>query len=85
MKEPHAHALDSVKVTECTGGELESGAYRLENVELDVQAYQLRGQNEPENSSQTQQSESIMDSGEDGPRARTIALPSKELDGIWES
>ncbi|KAL2215040.1 pachytene checkpoint component Pch2 [Thermoascus aurantiacus ATCC 26904] len=85
LKEPHAHALDSVKVTECTGGELESGAYRLENVELDVQAYQLRGQAEPESSSQTQQSESTTDNSEDGPRARTIALPNKELDGIWES
>lgn len=42
LKEPHAQALESILITECTGGDLESGAYRLQNVQLDVQAYQLR-------------------------------------------
>lgn len=85
LKEPYAQALDSIRVTECTGGELESGAYRLQQVELDVQAYQLRPQLEHESSQQAQHSEELTESNEDAPKAKTLALPSKELDGLWES
>lgn len=85
LKEPYAQALDSIRVTECTGGELESGAYRLQQVELDVQAYQLRPQFEHESSQQAQHSEELTENNEDVPKAKTLALPSKELDGLWES
>ena len=85
LKEPYAQALDSIRVTECTGGELDSGAYRLQQVELDVQAYQLRPQFEHESSQQAQHSEELTESNEDAPKAKTLALPSKELDGLWES
>ncbi|KAJ9192224.1 hypothetical protein DTO021D3_8840 [Paecilomyces variotii] len=83
LRESHAQVLDSIKIIECTGGQLESGAYRLEDVQLDVQAYQLRGSAELESSQQTMR---VGDNGEDtGPQARVVALPNKELDGIWES
>ncbi|KAJ9315596.1 hypothetical protein DTO271D3_4169 [Paecilomyces variotii] len=83
LRESHAQVLDSIKIIECTGGQLESGAYRLEDVQLDVQAYQLRGSAEVESSQQTMR---VGDNGEDtGPQARVVALPNKELDGIWES
>lgn len=59
-----------------------SDVYRLRNVELDVQAYQLRGQPESEGFQQSQES---ADNGEDVPKARILNLPSMELDGLWES
>lgn len=79
-----AQFLQSVKVTECTGQgiEIESGAYRLDNVEMDVQAYQLRGA-EMENSQPVDTSTEKWD--DDAPQARTIPLPNKEFDGVWES
>ncbi|ODM15338.1 hypothetical protein SI65_09279 [Aspergillus cristatus] len=85
LKEPYAQALDSILVTECSGGETESGAYRLQHVELDVQAYQLRPQFEHESAQQTQQLEEPADANDDAPKAKILALPSKELDGLWES
>lgn len=85
LKGSHAQALDSIVVTECSGDNFESGAYRVQQVELDVQAYQLRIQFEPDSSQQTQQLEEPTDNGEDGTKARVLALPSKELDGLWES
>jgi len=77
--------LDSILVTECSGGETESGAYRLQHVELDVQAYQLRPQFEHESAQQTQHLEEPADANDDTPKAKILALPSKELDGLWES
>lgn len=53
---------------------MEEETYRLNEVNLDVQAYQL--QNElfiPEKNE------------DDAPQAHIVALPSKVLDGIWES
>ncbi|KAE8356648.1 cytochrome C1 family-domain-containing protein [Aspergillus coremiiformis] len=85
LNEPHAKAIDSVIVTECPGGDLESGAYRLQQVELDVQAYQLRAPFEQESSQQTQNLEESMDNKDDDSRARVLSLPSRELDGLWES
>ncbi|KAL2380749.1 hypothetical protein RJZ90_004416 [Blastomyces dermatitidis] len=77
--------LDVVKVMECAGPQQESGAYRLEDVELDVQAYQLRGCESMDDSSQQAYATANGKSDEDGPQARMISLPSKELDGVWES
>jgi hypothetical protein len=81
LKVPYAQALESIKVAECTPEEVESGAYHLENVELDVQAYQLRVPTEPQNQNVVEQEKNDFD----GPQARIIPLPSKEFDGIWES
>jgi hypothetical protein len=61
---------------------LESGVYRLDDVEMDVQAYQLRG-GEPESSQSVDTTADKWD--EDAPQARVIPLPNKELDGVWES
>src|SRR5436190_23422955 len=49
---PHVQFLDCVKVMECIGPEFECGAYRVDDVDLDVQAYQLRC-HEPASSQQT--------------------------------
>lgn len=74
-----------VKVMECAGPQQESGAYRLEDVELDVQAYQLRGSEIIDDSSQQAYAAANGKSDDEGPQARIISLPSKELDGVWES
>ena len=79
---PHVQFLDSVKVMECTGPEFGRGPYRLDDVDLDVQAYQLR-YHDPESSQQTDNANEKL--GEDLPQASIIALPNKELDGVWES
>jgi ubiquinol-cytochrome c reductase cytochrome c1 subunit len=75
----HSRYLDSVKVIECTSSQTLYGPYRLAEVALDVQAYQLR-QSEIEGSQQqTDNAE------QDSPQAKVVLLPSKDLDGIWES
>ncbi|GAB1204238.1 hypothetical protein APSETT445_002887 [Aspergillus pseudonomiae] len=78
-------AIDSVVVTECSGEDMETGAYRLQQVELDVQAYQLRAPLEQEGSQHTLPLEESMDSKDEDPKARVLSLPSRELDGLWES
>ncbi|KAL5365410.1 ATPase family associated with various cellular activities-domain-containing protein [Aspergillus floccosus] len=85
LKEPHAQAIESIIVTECIGGNIESGAYRLPQVELDVQAYQLRTAFEEAGSQPTQQLEEPTDGEEDSAKGRVLMLPNKELDGLWES
>ncbi|KAK2779198.1 hypothetical protein FQN53_001521 [Emmonsiellopsis sp. PD_33] len=78
----HSQYLDLVKVIECAGQQQESGAYRLEDVDLDVQAYQLRGSDGDD----SQPAESTNGrSDEERGQARIVCLPSKELDGVWES
>lgn len=59
-------------MTECSGGEIESGAYRVQQVELDVQAYQFHVPIDVE----------PPEGSEDGPKTKTLVLPSKELDGL---
>lgn len=84
LKEPHAQAIDSIIVTECSGEHLDAAAYRLQNVELDVQAYQLREQPAQDGFHPSQQEESA-DPLEDMSTAKVLNLPSIELDGLWES
>lgn len=85
LKEPHAQALESILITECTGGDLESGAYRLQNVQLDVQAYQLRTHLDQERSHHILHDEELVDNVEDLGTTKVLILPSTELDGLWES
>ncbi|KAK2731587.1 hypothetical protein FQN57_003283, partial [Myotisia sp. PD_48] len=74
--------LDTVKVTECSGPKGESEAYRLDDVHLDVQAYQLRS---VETDTSHAPSHGVDASDNDSPHARVTPLPNQELDGIWES
>lgn len=81
FKGPHSTYLDSIRVIECSGMQCESETFRLDVVNLDIQAYQLRA-SEPENLSQDHDGEK---QDEYSPQARVMPLPNKELDGIWES
>ncbi|OJD16549.1 hypothetical protein AJ78_03286 [Emergomyces pasteurianus Ep9510] len=85
LNDTHCQYLDMVKVMDCAGPQQESGAYRLEDVELDVQAYQLRGPENMDDSSQQAYAATNGKPDEEGPQARVISLPSKDLDGVWES
>jgi ubiquinol-cytochrome c reductase cytochrome c1 subunit len=75
----YSRYLDSVKVIECSSSQAPCGPYRLADVALDVQAYQLR----PSEAEGSQQQADRLE--EDSPQARVVPLPSKDLDGIWES
>lgn len=74
---------DSIKVIECSGKQNESEAFRLDSVNLDVQAYQLRSSEPDTNLPQNHGNEKQED--ECSPQARVMSLPNRELDGIWES
>ncbi|EFE34221.1 uncharacterized protein ARB_07172 [Trichophyton benhamiae CBS 112371] len=76
FKGPHSTYLDSVRVIECSGMQCESETIRLDVVNLDIQAYQLRA-SEPENLSQDHDGEK---QDEYSPQARVMPLPNKELD-----
>lgn len=79
---PHMQYMDIVLVTDCTGGNAESGAYWLQHVELDVQAYQLHTPFELDSSQTT---DDMINTTEDPAKAKVVTLPCKELDGLWES
>ncbi|EDN06744.1 predicted protein [Histoplasma mississippiense (nom. inval.)] len=85
LTDTYCQYLDVIKVMECAGPQQESGAYRLEDVELDVQAYQLHGSESINDSPQPTYADVNGKRDEEGPQARIISLPSKELDGLWES
>ncbi|RAL12044.1 putative pachytene checkpoint component Pch2 [Aspergillus homomorphus CBS 101889] len=78
----HAHALDSMLVCDCSGDTAQSGTYQLHQVKLDVQAYQLHTQPEPEDPQTLDGSTGI---GVELTRARIMALPNMDLNGLWES
>ncbi|PWY86915.1 pachytene checkpoint component Pch2 [Aspergillus heteromorphus CBS 117.55] len=85
LNESYAQDFDSILVIECSGGNLDTGAYRLQQVELDVQAYQLHTQPEQQSSQHTQSLEGPADESDNDSRARILVLPSIDLDGLWES
>ncbi|OJI86876.1 hypothetical protein ASPTUDRAFT_117184 [Aspergillus tubingensis CBS 134.48] len=85
LSEPHAQALEFILVTECSGGNLESGAYRLQDVQLDVQVYQLRTKSERQSLQKTSALEDSAEAGGGVATARVLALPSIDLEGLWET
>ncbi|PYH65415.1 putative pachytene checkpoint component Pch2 [Aspergillus vadensis CBS 113365] len=85
LSEPHAQALEFKLVTECSGGNLESGAYRLQDVQLDVQVYQLRTKSERQSLQKTSALEDSTEAGGGVATARVLALPSIDLEGLWET
>ncbi|KAI1906929.1 cytochrome c1 [Ophidiomyces ophidiicola] len=78
----YAQYLETVRVVECTGTQTESGTYLVCEVSLDVQAYQLH---QPGLNVLSQEQDHTGETDDDEPHIRILPLPSKELDGIWES
>ncbi|RDK46116.1 pachytene checkpoint component Pch2 [Aspergillus phoenicis ATCC 13157] len=85
LSEPHAQALQFILVTECSGGNLESGAYQLQQVQLDVQVYQLRTRSEQQSSQKSHILEDSTVTGDSVATARVLTLPSIDLEGLWET
>ncbi|GLB03619.1 pachytene checkpoint protein 2 [Aspergillus tubingensis] len=85
LSEPHAQALEFILVTECSGGNLDSGTYRLQDVQLDVQVYQLRTKSERQSLQKTSALEDSTEAGGGVATARVLALPSIDLEGLWET
>lgn len=69
---------------EFTGTEEITSFHRLGDVQLDVQAYELRD-GETETGEGNKGSIWPSESDDDLPQARVIPLPSKSLDGIWDT
>lgn len=81
---PHAYLIESINVVDFSGTESETSFHRLQDVQLDVQAYELH-ESEEDSLPRTR---SIHHEGEDEdaiPQVRVTALPSKSLNGVWES
>ena len=80
----HAYLIESINVVDFSGTESETSFHRLQDVQLDVQAYELH-ESEEDSLPRTR---SIHHEGEDEdaiPQVRVTALPSKSLNGVWES
>ena len=81
---PHAYLIESINVVDISGTESETSFHRLQDVQLDVQAYELH-ESEEDSLPRTR---SIHHEGEDEdaiPQVRVTALPGKSLNGVWES
>lgn len=72
-------------MTECSGGNLDSGTYPLQDVQLDVQVYQLRTKSERQSLQKTSALEDSTEAGGGVATARVLALPSIDLEGLWET
>ena len=76
----HDEFLDRVEIADYTGPENQTGFYALQNMQLDVQAYVLKSENDAEvrrNINQASENEI--------PQARVISLPSVSLNEAWNS
>lgn len=83
---PHCAVIDTIQVVDHSGpvsifGDVTSqGVFDLKDVQLDVQAYELRD-NDAEMLTAEQQNEEE----EELPQARVTLLPNKTLDGLWDA
>lgn len=81
--------LDSVKIVDISGRAAENANYRVVDVELDVQTYRLHEGTTLKDVLNVKEAEHAKQDFEDEagslPQARLMALPHKDLDGLWES
>lgn len=78
---PHAYLIESINVVDFGGSEGATSYHRLNDVQLDVQAYELREEGEGASAVRTHE-------GDDDDallHVRVTPLPSKSLNGVWES
>jgi len=80
----HGHSIESITVVDYSGAECDTSFYTLEDVQLDVQAYDLH----ESNNDASQRSQSVQIDGNDEDytlQVRVTNLPSKSLVGAWDS
>ncbi len=80
----HRNFIDSINVVDYSGVTTEAPFFPLKDVELDVQAYEMHENRGSHGAKPKERPEDSDD--EDGTlQARVTCLPSKALDGVWDS
>ncbi|KAK5124835.1 hypothetical protein LTR16_003448, partial [Cryomyces antarcticus] len=80
----HGHLIESINVVDFSGKEDEPSYHRLDEVRLDVQAYELRD-GEDDTTPKSGVSQDQENGEETMPQFRITHLPSKKLGGLWDS
>jgi len=78
------NVIESINVVDYSGLATDNDIYRIEDLHLDVQAYELRRGDE-EDAAGGRMDEEVQGDIEPFPRARITRLPSKTIDGLWDS
>ena len=76
----HGELLGRIEIVNYTGPEKSMGYYNLQDVQLDVQAYVLKGEADADRRRSIKQH-----SDEEMPQARVLALPNVALNDEWTS
>ncbi|QDS72830.1 hypothetical protein FKW77_006888 [Venturia effusa] len=82
----HGSIIESINVVDYSGDTADTPSHRLQDVHLDVQAYELHDSSDiPASSSPARPTEEDEDEEQIPDQLRVSHLPSKELVGIWDS
>lgn len=82
----HGSIIESINVVDYSGDATDTPSHRLQDVHLDVQAYELHDSSDVPSSSPSRLTDDDEDDDEQIPtQLRVSHLPSKELVGIWDS
>lgn len=83
-----AHLVESIKIVDITGSLTNEVSFKVADVKLSVQAYRLYGRDNLKQSRKSTHRKGEEEKSEDEPtlsQATTTILPSKDLDGLWDS
>ena len=72
--------LDRIEIADYTGPESTTGSYNLQDIQLDVQAYVLKAEQDTDQRRNINQAD-----GDEKPQARVLPLPNVALDEAWSS
>ncbi|TLD39454.1 pachytene checkpoint component Pch2 [Venturia nashicola] len=82
----HGNIIESINVVDYSGDATDAPSHRLQDVHLDVQAYELHDSSHvPNSSSPARQIDDDEDEEQNPTQLRVSHLPSKDLVGIWDS
>ncbi|KAJ9645143.1 hypothetical protein H2199_003147 [Coniosporium tulheliwenetii] len=76
--------IESIDVVDFSGEQADTSSHRLEEVQLDVQAYELHGSSD-DGSPRTVVPSIESDEADPSPQIRVTSLPSKSLNGVWDA
>lgn len=81
----HGKLIDSVDIVDFTGPDNVTGYHKLSDAKLDLQAYVLHSDDDDGTGTIRRQIKQHQDDDDQLPQARVIELPSKALNGAWDS
>ncbi|EON64972.1 hypothetical protein W97_04207 [Coniosporium apollinis CBS 100218] len=76
--------IESIDVVDFSGDQADTSSHRLEDVQLDVQAYELHSSSD-DGSPRTVVPSVESDEADPSPQIRVTPLPSKSLNGVWNA